>query len=109
MRNLRLCDTMLANIQNSIATAGQATYSRADQVAFAYYRGRIMLYQRRLPQVSRVGVGITGLLSADDFWLGRVRQARAELGKAFAMCDSGAWGNGRWVAAELCRGTTCNC
>jgi len=52
MRNLRLCDTMLANIQNSIATAGRANYTKADQVGFSYYKGRIYLYQRRLPQVS---------------------------------------------------------
>lgn len=51
MRNLRLCDTMLSNIQNSIASAGQANYTKADQVGFSYYKGRIYLYQRRLPQV----------------------------------------------------------
>ena len=99
MRNLRLCDTMMANIQNSIATAGKANYTRADQVGFSYYKGRIMLYQRRLPQVGDAVIKSSAEVIPElelTFWVwGWLLQARAELSKAFALCQADAWGNGR--------------
>jgi hypothetical protein len=36
------------NVNHILDTA----YPKSDRAAFAYYRGRIFLYQRRLPQVS---------------------------------------------------------
>jgi nuclear mRNA export protein PCID2/THP1 len=70
MSNLRLCDTILNNTQNA-AVSLDSSYPKSDRVAFTYYRGRLFLYQRRLPQ------------------------ARAALQKAFKLCQVENWGNGR--------------
>lgn len=75
MRNLRLCDTILNNTQNSTASL-DFSYPKSDRTAFSYYRGRLFLYQRRLPQ------------------------ARNELKKAFALCSAESWANGRYVPSE---------
>ncbi|GAA5951322.1 hypothetical protein JCM21900_003837 [Sporobolomyces salmonicolor] len=75
LSNLRLCDTVLNNTQNSAASLG--SYPKADRVAFLYYRGRIALYQRRLPQ------------------------ARNDLRRAFALCQRESWKNGRLILVYL--------
>ncbi|GAA5975534.1 hypothetical protein JCM11641_004298 [Rhodosporidiobolus odoratus] len=75
LSNLRLCDTVLNNTSNSAAVLEQ--FPRADRVAFLYYRGRIALYQRRLPQ------------------------ARNDLRKAMAACHAGAWKTGRLILIYL--------
>lgn len=72
LSNLRLCDTVLNNTNNSNAVLD--SFPKADRVAFLYYRGRIALYQRRLPQ------------------------ARNDLRKAFALCHAEGWRQGRYVA-----------
>lgn len=69
LSNLRLCDTVLNNVQN--ANAPMNEFPLADRCMFLYYRGRIALYQRRLPQ------------------------ARNDLRKAFALCRADSWRNGR--------------
>ena len=51
LKNLRLCDTVINSTQGAAASLDIA-YPKSDRVAFAYYRGRIYLYQRRLVQVS---------------------------------------------------------
>lgn len=73
MRNLRLCDTILNNTQHHAAHSlnSSGAYPRSDRVAFSYYRGRLFLYQRRLPQ------------------------ARNELKVAFGLCAAESWSNGR--------------
>jgi hypothetical protein len=76
MSNLRLCDTILNNTQNASSSL-DTHYAKADRVAFTYYRGRLSLYQRRLPQ------------------------ARNELRKAFALCQAESWGNARYVRGWL--------
>lgn len=55
LKNLRLCDTVLNNVQNSstplpIGGGGDAgeEFGKGDLCEFLYYRGRIALYQRRL-------------------------------------------------------------
>jgi hypothetical protein len=75
LSNLRLCDTVLNNTQNS--TAQLDTFPKADRCAFLYYRGRISLYQRRLPQ------------------------ARNDLRRAFALCRADSWKNGRCALQSL--------
>ncbi|KAJ8294234.1 PCI domain-containing protein [Rhodotorula toruloides] len=75
LSNLRLCDTVLNNTQNS--TAQLDTFPKADRCAFLYYRGRISLYQRRLPQ------------------------ARNDLRRAFALCRADSWKNGRLILIYL--------
>ncbi|ORY89349.1 COP9 signalosome complex subunit 12 [Leucosporidium creatinivorum] len=76
MSNLRLCDTILNNTQNA-AVSLDSSYPKSDRVAFTYYRGRLFLYQRRLPQ------------------------ARAALQKAFKLCQVENWGNGRLILIYL--------
>ena len=76
LSNLRLCDTVLNNTQNA-ALARLETVPKGDRCAFLYYRGRIALYQRRLPQ------------------------ARNDLRRAFALCSAASWRNGRCVAPFL--------
>lgn len=49
LSNLRLCDTVINSTQS--AAHHLDSYPKADRVAFAYYRGRIYLYQRRLAEV----------------------------------------------------------
>jgi hypothetical protein len=71
LSNLRLCDTVLNNTNNSSAVLD--FFPKADRVAFLYYRGRIALYQRRLPQ------------------------ARNDLRRAFTLCHAQAWNQGRYV------------
>lgn len=78
MSNLRLCDTILNNTQNSTASLDTA-YPKSDRTTFSYYRGRLFLYQRRLPQ------------------------ARNELKKAFALCSAESWSNGRYMQTTPCR------
>ncbi|GAA6001538.1 hypothetical protein JCM10207_006713 [Rhodosporidiobolus poonsookiae] len=75
LSNLRLCDTVLNNTNNSSAVL--EAYPRADQAAFLYYRGRIALYQRRLPQ------------------------ARNDLRRAFALSHAAAWKQGRLILIYL--------
>ena len=72
LSNLRLCDTVLNNTQNSAARL--ESFPKGDRCAFLYYRGRIALYQRRLPQ------------------------ARNDLRRAFALCSAASWRNGRCVS-----------
>lgn len=69
LSNLRLCDTVLNNVQN--ANAPMDEFTMADRCSFLYYRGRIALYQRRLPQ------------------------ARNDLRRSFALCQADHWRNGR--------------
>lgn len=71
LSNLRLCDTVLNNVQN--ANAPMQEFPLADRCTFLYYRGRIALYQRRLPQ------------------------ARNDLRRAFSLCRADSWRNGRYV------------
>ncbi|BGP40393.1 hypothetical protein JCM10449v2_004355 [Rhodotorula kratochvilovae] len=75
LSNLRLCDTVLNNTQNSAAQL--ELFPKADRCAFLYYRGRIALYQRRLPQ------------------------ARQDLRRAFALCSAASWKNGRLILIYL--------
>ncbi|GJN90758.1 hypothetical protein Rhopal_003772-T1 [Rhodotorula paludigena] len=75
LSNLRLCDTVLNNTQNSAAQLD--AYPKADRCAFLYYRGRIALYQRRLPQ------------------------ARNDLRRSFELCNAGSWKNGRLILSYL--------
>ncbi|GAA6028262.1 hypothetical protein JCM8097_006945 [Rhodosporidiobolus ruineniae] len=75
LSNLRLCDTVLNNTNNSSAVLD--AYPKADRVAFLYYRGRIALYQRRLPQ------------------------ARKDLRRAFALCHAEGWKAGRLILIYL--------
>ncbi|GAA5854329.1 hypothetical protein JCM8547_001782 [Rhodosporidiobolus lusitaniae] len=75
LSNLRLCDTVLNNTNNSTAVLDQ--YPKADRVAFLYYRGRIALYQRRLPQ------------------------ARNDLRRAFALGHVEGWKQGRLILIYL--------
>ncbi|BGP16532.1 hypothetical protein JCM10213v2_004534 [Rhodosporidiobolus nylandii] len=75
LSNLRLCDTVLNNTANSSAVL--EAFPKADQVAFLYYRGRIALYQRRLPQ------------------------ARNDLRRAMGLCHAGAWKTGRLILIHL--------
>ncbi|BGP55701.1 hypothetical protein JCM8202v2_003308 [Rhodotorula sphaerocarpa] len=75
LSNLRLCDTVLNNVQN--ANAPMNEFPLADRCMFLYYRGRIALYQRRLPQ------------------------ARNDLRKAFALCRADSWRNGRLILTYL--------
>ncbi|GAA5893551.1 hypothetical protein JCM8208_000827 [Rhodotorula glutinis] len=76
LSNLRLCDTVLSNTQ-SAALARLDTVPRGDRCAFLYYRGRIKLYQRRLPQ------------------------ARDDLRRAFGLCSAASWRNGRLILTYL--------
>lgn len=46
------------NNTQSATTFTDSAYPKADRVAFAYYRGRILLYQRRLPQVSEESIQV---------------------------------------------------
>lgn len=50
LKNLRLCDTVLKNTEAAVGSLDK--YPKADRVAFCYNKGRVFLYQRRLPQVS---------------------------------------------------------
>ncbi|KWU47067.1 COP9 signalosome complex subunit 12 [Rhodotorula sp. JG-1b] len=75
LSNLRLCDTVLNNVQN--ANAPMDEFTMADRCTFLYYRGRIALYQRRLPQ------------------------ARNDLRRAFALCRADSWRNGRLILTYL--------
>ncbi|TNY24716.1 COP9 signalosome complex subunit 12 [Rhodotorula diobovata] len=75
LSNLRLCDTVLNNTQNSAARL--ESFPKGDRCAFLYYRGRIALYQRRLPQ------------------------ARNDLRRAFALCSAASWRNGRLILTYL--------
>ncbi|KAM0791294.1 hypothetical protein ACM66B_005766 [Microbotryomycetes sp. NB124-2] len=76
MNNLRLCDTIINNTQNSTANIDKG-FPKCDQAAFAYYRGRLFLYQRRLPL------------------------ARQELRKAMSLCHAESWSNGRLILTYL--------
>ncbi|POY70448.1 hypothetical protein BMF94_6516 [Rhodotorula taiwanensis] len=75
LSNLRLCDTVLNNVQN--ANAPMQEFPLADRCTFLYYRGRIALYQRRLPQ------------------------ARNDLRRAFSLCRADSWRNGRLILTYL--------
>ncbi|KAL8293796.1 hypothetical protein RQP46_000497 [Phenoliferia psychrophenolica] len=75
LKNLRMCDTILNSTQT--ATATLQLYPKADRVAYSYYRGRMYLYQRRLPQ------------------------ARQEFLLAFSLCDSNSPQNGRLILIYL--------
>jgi hypothetical protein len=75
LSNLRLCDTVLNNTNNSNAVLD--FFPKADRVAFLYYRGRIALYQRRLPQ------------------------ARNDLRRAFALSHANGWKQGRYDILPL--------
>jgi hypothetical protein len=65
LKNLRLCDTVLNNVNNSnvslVDSGGgggkkKDEFGKADKSGFWYYRGRINLYQRRLGQ-ARIDLG----------------------------------------------------
>ncbi|GAA5916123.1 hypothetical protein JCM6882_003943 [Rhodosporidiobolus microsporus] len=75
LSNLRLCDTVLNNTNNS--TAVLDLYPKADRVAFLYYRGRNLLYHRKLPA------------------------ARNDLRKAFALAHADGWKQGRIILIYL--------
>jgi hypothetical protein len=77
LSNLRLCDTVLNNVQN--ANAPMDEFTMADRCTFLYHLGRIALYQRRLPQ------------------------ARNDLRRAFALCRADSWRNGRRVLLKTFR------
>ncbi|SCZ88701.1 BZ3500_MvSof-1268-A1-R1_Chr2-1g04581 [Microbotryum saponariae] len=79
MHNLRLCDTILSNTSNAVggSFSEERYYPKSDRVTFAYYRGRVWLYQRRLPL------------------------ARNELRKALGLVEEQAWGNTRLILIYL--------
>ncbi|SGY23602.1 BQ5605_C019g08955 [Microbotryum silenes-dioicae] len=79
MHNLRLCDTILSNTSNAVggSFSEERFYPKSDRVTFAYYRGRVWLYQRRLPL------------------------ARNELRKALGLVEEQAWGNTRLILIYL--------
>ncbi|KAK4056661.1 hypothetical protein OIO90_002213 [Microbotryomycetes sp. JL221] len=79
MNNLRLCDTIINNTNNSSANIDQTknSFPKCDRSAFCYYRGRLFLYQRRLPH------------------------ARNELRKSLELCHSDHWHNGRLILIYL--------
>ncbi|SCV71898.1 BQ2448_4592 [Microbotryum intermedium] len=79
MHNLRLCDTILSNTSNAVggSFSEERYYPKSDRVTFAYYRGRVWLYQRRLPL------------------------ARNELKKALGLVEEQAWGNTRLILIYL--------
>ncbi|GAA5910051.1 uncharacterized protein JCM6883_000538 [Sporobolomyces salmoneus] len=81
LHNLRLCDTVLNNVNNSNVSLekDKGLFGKGDRSEFWYYRGRIGLYQRRL------------------------RAAKADLEKSFGECRVGAGGgkNSRLIMVYL--------
>ncbi|GAA5874257.1 hypothetical protein JCM16303_005791 [Sporobolomyces ruberrimus] len=81
LKNLRLCDTVLNNVNNSNVSLENDSsgfgFGKSDKSRFWYYRGRINLYQRRL-----------GL-------------ARIDLGKSLRECHVGSRKNARLIMIYL--------
>ncbi|GAA5981148.1 hypothetical protein JCM5350_007175 [Sporobolomyces pararoseus] len=77
LKNLRLCDTVLNNVNNSNVSLESGMFVKGDQSEFWYYRGRINLYQRRL------------------------RAAKKDLEKSLINCNSSSWKNARLILIYL--------